>query len=190
MDNWIYFGYSRDNNYFSLIIPCEEIFKVFFLIVLDILTFHYLNRKYLRLESFIDLHFQVLQAIKHIKCIIVHIIFFTIVVWFVTIQFPFIMTFIAMVFIIASEGIKLKVKLSASANPPASVSRYKSAKGSEGGEPVEPKWAASKCLIFSNFLKWFPCDCKEILSNMFVIVLEHFINNRLQYRLTLGHFES
>ena len=108
MDNWIYFGYSRDNNYFSLIIPCEEIFKVFFLIVLDILTFHYLNRKYLRLESFIELHFQVLQAIKHIKCTILHIIFFTIVVWFVTIQFPFIMTLIAMVFIIASEGIKLK----------------------------------------------------------------------------------
>ena len=64
------------------------------------------KKTYLRLESFTELHFQVLQPMKHIKRFIVHIIFVTNVVWYVTCRFPFRMIIVAMIFIIASEVMK------------------------------------------------------------------------------------
>ena len=66
-----------------------------------------LKETHLRHESFIELHFQVFQAIKHIKRIIAYIIFATIVVWCVTIRFPFGVILAAVVFIIASGAVGL-----------------------------------------------------------------------------------
>ena len=66
-----------------------------------------LKETYLRHESFIKLHFQVLQAIKHIKRIVAYIIFATIVVWCVTIRFPFGVVLAAVLFIIASGAVGL-----------------------------------------------------------------------------------
>lgn len=67
------------------------------------------NKTYLRLESSTELQFYVLQAIKHLRCIIVYIIFVTIV-WYVTIQFPFRMILVTIIFTIVSEAVKLTQK--------------------------------------------------------------------------------
>lgn len=119
-------------------------------------TLEIVQKTYLRVECFTELHFEVLQVIKHMKWIIVHLIFVNIAHWYVTIRFPFKIILLAIIFIMPRKqsisSRKSNIKLSDSVGS-VSISGHESAKWSRDSKYVEPKWIASKVPNFFQQLK-------------------------------------